>query len=218
MQYDIVPDDALLIYFHTRIYGYVVPDPYFRADISLREYLAVVADHGAGIDHGEVAHIAILSQTCRWVDSGSFADTGPAGFVGDIQFEELCECAVCILDADHRCRDGLFGFETPVYDHHRRAGGIDVMFVFWVCEEREGSLMAFGNLGECVYGSRLVSYDLAADSSGDHFSGKFHIQKVFVLKRSIVTEASGWFKGIFSDRPLRAETVPDRRRSVPTRG
>ena len=171
----VVADLALLVNLDAGEQLYVIAQTDVVAHVDMRIYLAVFPEADVRADHRELAHVGFVAQRGRRIDRRERADALFPGLVRYVQFEQLCEARVGVVDADHRRRDRSRRLERTVDDHDRRFRIVDIMLVFRVGQKSERACFSFFDFCEFRDDGLRVARDLSAEVAGDQFCGKFHI-------------------------------------------
>ena len=144
------------------------------AHVALGVDLRPAADLRARLDHGEVAHVAVVAHLGTLGDRGAGADAPAAGLGGVVHLEQPEHAGCRVVDLDERRRDRLRGHERLVDQHDRRVGRVEEGFVFGVGQVGQRTLVPLLDGGYGVHLGLFVADDFALQQSGDHFGSEFH--------------------------------------------
>lgn len=146
---NVVSDNHAWINADSRIDYAVAADDGTVANADVVGYMAAVADSALRSDACVVSDIDLLA------DLGAERDVAEASAVSAMAlflvrnvFEESCDRAVCVGYTDHGRSNRLLWLKTLVDQQDACLAGIDVLFVFRVCEEAELTCLAMFDLGE----------------------------------------------------------------------
>ena len=101
-------------------------------------------------------------------------------FLGGVP-EQVGDGRVRVLDTDHRRDDRLLGLEVLVYQQDAGLGLIDVLFVFRVGEEAEGTGFSVLDLGEAGRPGVFIAVDRSLEQLRELFRCEFHSIFLFTV-------------------------------------
>ena len=131
-------------------------------------YLHTFANVGEGTD------IDILADFGRWRHESQRVNACLLRLHGSIHLHQLGDALVRVLDPDERCRDGLLQLQVLIDKDDAGLGVIDVMGVFGVREERDGSFFPFFDFCKGMDGCLFVTFHATSYIVGYLFGCKLH--------------------------------------------
>ena len=167
--------------FASLVNGYVGVEQAFLA------YLHAITNHGVGINltavadnsaianHGKGSDVHILTNLSLGRDGCQRIDTRLGGFHALVELQQFCYTLIGIFYANQRTAYRVLKFYVFVDEYYARLGVVNVMGIFGVREERNGSLDTLFDLSESADGSILIAFHSSLYQFCNLFGCKLHI-------------------------------------------
>ena len=173
------PDAAVVVNDGVRIDDAVVAHRHALADDGMRLNLAVFADFRTLANVGEGPDVAVVTHRCGRRNEGERVDALLSGLHRLVGLQQLGHGLVGVFHADERGRHLAVELYIVVDEHHRRLRIVDVVGIFFVREEGDGSGLSLFNFGKSVDDGIRVAFDAPANHLCNLLCCKFHVFGLF---------------------------------------
>ena len=180
MQDDVVADDAVVINGDVWIEKAVVSYLSALFDNDMGVNLTALAHYSVLTDVGKRTYIGILANLCGFCHASEGMDALALGRVLFVEGEQSGYGFVSIVHLHEGGRDGLRRRKVAVDENDSGFRFVEIVFVFRISEEGDGSFNTFFNLCKCLNGGFGISNYFAAKIGRNLLCGKFH---TFLLVR-----------------------------------
>ena len=136
--------------------------------------LRAVANHCAVTDIGEGSDVDIFTNRGLLRNEGAGIDTSLTGLHRLVELQQLGHTLIGVLHTDKCCSDRLFQLNIVIDEHHTRLCVVNVMGVFGIRQERDGSRFSFFDFCKSVNGGILVAFHASSNQVGYLLGCKFH--------------------------------------------